>query len=82
MERLKEMGYYKELIFSTRLDVYNLVSVLRIMSLNDAQKQSGSDNHRDLYDLFKSSKEKQDVYKRQPENKVNIVEHHIITIVF
>ncbi len=58
MERLKEMGYYKELIFSTRLDVYNLVSVLRIMSLNDAQKQSGSDNHRDLYDLFKSSKEK------------------------
>lgn len=58
MERLKEMGYYKDLIFSTRLDVYNLVSVLRIMSLNGAQKQSASDNHRDLYDLFKSSKEK------------------------
>jgi len=57
MDRLKEMGYYKDLIFSARLDVYNLISNLRILDLNNKQMQLNSNNHRDLYDLFINSKE-------------------------
>ncbi len=57
MERLKEMGYYKDLIFSTRLDVYDLASSLKVLPLNGERKQFNSDNHKDIYDLFKSSKE-------------------------
>ena len=55
IERLKEMGYYEDLIFSARLDVYDLVSSLKILDLNEKQMQLNSNNHKDLYDLFKSS---------------------------
>jgi 2-phosphosulfolactate phosphatase len=57
IERLKEMGYYEDLIFSARLDVYDLVSNLKILDLRKNQRQLYSENHRDIYDSFESSKE-------------------------
>ena len=52
IERLKKWGYYEDLKFSARLDIYNVVSGLKVLDLNDEQAHKQTKDHKELYDQF------------------------------
>ncbi len=57
IERLKEMGYYQDLIFSAKLNTYNLISNLKILDLKNPPVSNINGNHKDIYALFDGTAE-------------------------
>lgn len=57
IERLKEMGYYQDLIFAAKLNTYNLISNLRILDLRRKPETGINGNHYDIYTLFNNTSE-------------------------